>query len=185
MPSNIEIKARLRDRAKVEAIVARISDRGPELIQQKDVFFSCGGGRSESARLKLRIFNADSGELIRYERPNSPNARCSRYLIARTADPETLLEILTQTLGQLGVVQKTRTLYLIGQTRVHLDQVDHLGDFLELEVVLRPDQSEQQEGRKISEELLSLLQIDRTDLVAEAYIDLLANSAIISTEVTS
>jgi predicted adenylyl cyclase CyaB len=178
MPSNVEIKARLHDRAKVEAAVASRSDSGPELIQQKDVFF-----RTEGARLKLRIFNSDCGELIRYERPNAADPRCSRYLIARTNDPEPLLEILTQTLGQIGVVQKTRTLYLIGQTRIHLDQVDHLGDFLELEVVLRPGQSEQ-EGRRIAEELLWVLQVDRTDLIAEAYIDLLAKSAIISTEVT-
>jgi predicted adenylyl cyclase CyaB len=177
MPSNVEIKARLRDRATIEAIVARLCDSGPELIRQRDVFF-----RSESARLKLRIFDSDSGELIRYERPNASNARLSHYLIARTSNPEALLEILTQTLGQGGVVEKARTLYLIGQTRIHLDQVAQLGHFLEIEVVLRPEQSEE-EGRKIAEELLSLLQIDRTDLIAEAYIDLLAKSAIISTEV--
>jgi predicted adenylyl cyclase CyaB len=179
MPSNVEIKARLRDRAKVEAIVAPLADRGPELIEQEDVFFRCA-----SARLKLRIFNSNSGELILYQRPNTSDARLSRYQIARTPDPQALLEILTQTLGQIGTVKKTRTLYLIGQTRIHLDQVDRLDDFLELEVVLRPEQSEQ-EGRKVAEELLSLLPIERSDLVAEGYIDLLSKSAIISTEVTA
>jgi predicted adenylyl cyclase CyaB len=179
MPSNVEIKARLRDRVKVEAIVAPLTDSGPELIQQEDVFFRCDG-----ARLKLRVFNSNSGELILYERTNTSEARLSRYQIAHTADPHALLEILTQTLGQIGLVKKARTLYLIGQTRIHLDLVDQLGDFLELEVVLRPEQSEQ-EGRTVAEELLSLLEIDRSDLVAEAYIDLLAKSAIISTEVTA
>jgi predicted adenylyl cyclase CyaB len=95
------------------------------------------------------------------------------YLIARTSDPQILLDILTKTLGRTGVVRKTRTLYLIGQTRVHLDRVEGLGDFLELEVVLRREQAES-EGRTIAEALLSSLGIDKEQLIAEAYVDLLA-----------
>jgi adenylate cyclase class IV len=52
------------------------------------------------------------------------------------------VDILTKTLGTTGVVTKTRNLYRVGQTRIHIDQVQGLGDFLELEVVLRPEQSE-------------------------------------------
>jgi adenylate cyclase class IV len=61
--------------------------------------------------------------LIRYQRETVPDARCSHYSIARTSDPEILLEILTNTLGRTGTVKKTRTLYLVGQTRTHIDQV--------------------------------------------------------------
>jgi predicted adenylyl cyclase CyaB len=171
MPSNIEIKAILRDRQKVEAITARLSDAGPELIHQEDYFFHC-----DDARLKLRIFGSDRGELIRYERGNVAEARCSRYLIARTSDPMILLEILDKTLGRIGEVRKDRTLYMIGQTRVHLDRVTGLGNFLELEVVLRLGQSEN-EGKTIANELLSTFSIDKKDFVAEAYIDLLARTA--------
>jgi predicted adenylyl cyclase CyaB len=169
MPSNIEIKTILRDRQRVEAIAAGLSDIGPELIHQEDYFFRC-----DEARLKLRVLGADRGELIRYERTNVAETRCSRYLIARTPDPMTLLEILGKTLGKIGEVRKDRTLYMIGQTRVHLDRVTGLGDFLELEVVLRHGQSED-EGKKITHELLSTFGIDSKDLVAEAYIDLLPN----------
>jgi predicted adenylyl cyclase CyaB len=174
MPSNIEIKAVLRERARVEAIAARLSDRGPEVIRQEDVFFFC-----EGARLKLRIFGSDRGELIRYERSNVADARCSKYEIARTSDPLILLEILTKTLGRVGAVKKIRTLYLIGQTRVHLDQVSGLGDFLELEVVLRAEQSEM-EGKAVAETLLSTLGIGEQDLIGEAYIDLLARAQSIA-----
>jgi predicted adenylyl cyclase CyaB len=55
---------------------------------------------------------------------------------------------------------------------VHIDRVDGLGDFLELEVVLRPDQSEDQ-GKQIAEELLTELGIEKNQLIAEAYVDLL------------
>ena len=167
MPCNVEIKAILRDRESVEASAARLSATGPEIIHQEDHFFHCDG-----ARLKLRIFASDHGELIRYERTNVAETRSSHYLIARTPDPTVLLEILTRTLGRVGVVKKLRTLYLIGQTRVHLDQVSELGDFLELEVVLRPEQSEA-EGKTIADSLLSTFKIDERDLLAEAYLDLL------------
>jgi predicted adenylyl cyclase CyaB len=168
MPSNIEIKAILRDRERAEATAARLSDLGPELIRQEDHFFPC-----EGARLKLRILGPDRGELIRYERANAADSRCSRYLIAHTPDPLILLDILTKTLGGVGVVKKERTLYLIGQTRVHLDRVSGLGDFLELEVVLRPEQLEA-EGKIIADTLLSAFEIDRKELIGEAYVDLLA-----------
>jgi predicted adenylyl cyclase CyaB len=167
MPSNIEIKAILNNRAEAEAIAARLSDRGPELIDQEDIFFRC-----EGARLKLRILGPQRGELIRYERADLAETRCSHYVIAQTSDPEVLLDILAKTLGRTGRVKKQRTLYLVGQTRVHLDRVEGLGDFLELEVVLRPEQSES-EGKEIAEALLASFGIEKQQLIAEAYVDLL------------
>ena len=92
--------------------------------------------------------------------------------IAPTSDPKALLSILEATLGRIGVVKKVRTLYMVGQTRIHLDQVDGLGDFLELEVVLRADQSDE-EGPDIASHLMRELGVDDTQLIAEAYIDLL------------
>jgi len=155
----------------VEATAARICDSGPETIHQEDFFFV-----SRDARLKLRVFAPDRGELIRYERANVTDARRSRYLIARTPDPKVLLEILTATLGRAGVVKKTRVLYLVGQTRIHIDQVEGLGDFLELEVVLRPGQSDV-EGKAIAAALLAEFGIGKEQLIGEAYVDLLARQA--------
>jgi hypothetical protein len=69
----------------------------------------------------------------------------------------------------------TRLLYLVGQTRVHLDSVVGLGDFLELEVVLRPDQSPA-EGQIIAAGLMRRLGIHDSDLIATAYADMLSAS---------
>jgi predicted adenylyl cyclase CyaB len=168
MPSNIEVKAILKDRASVQAVAGRLSDRGPEVIQQEDIFFDV-----RDARLKLRTLAPDRGELIRYERTNAASVRRSDYLIAGTGDPQVMLEILSSALNLAGVVKKTRTLYLAGQTRIHLDRVEGLGDFLELEVVLRPGQSDA-EGKAIAAKLLAEFGAADEDLIAEAYIDLLA-----------
>ena len=170
MPENIEIKAALRDIGAARQTAIRLSGGNADILHQEDVFFRC-----EGARLKLRILGPHSGELIRYERCDLAAARVSKYLIARTDDPEILRSILTETLGTIGVVKKTRELFLVGQTRIHLDKVDGLGDFLELEVVMRPGQNES-EAHATVRDLLSEFCIDQTQLLAGAYIDLLRRS---------
>ncbi|MGA2706612.1 MAG: class IV adenylate cyclase [Isosphaeraceae bacterium] len=84
------------------------------------------------------------------------------------------MTILSRVLPIVGTVRKERLLYRVGQTRIHLDQVENLGDFVELEVVLRPDQTEE-EGVSIAEYLMSRLEISREQFVRKAYIDLLQN----------
>lgn len=168
MPSNIEIKAKLRDRKAAEGVLRRLRALGPEILHQEDVFFQCQG-----ARLKLRIFASDRGELIRYKRANLEGPRLSEYVIAPTSNPQGLLEILRETIGQIGTVKKRRTLYLIGQTRVHLDEVEGLEDMMELEVVLEPGQSET-DGQAILEGLLKEFSIAADDLIDRSYFDLLS-----------
>ncbi len=170
MPRNVEIKARLTDPAKTRAIASRLSAAEPEHIHQHDVFF-----KSRRGRLKLRMFADGTGELILYHRPDTPSAKLSDYQIARTPDAGTLLDILKQTAAVVGEVRKNRLLFLIGQTRVHIDQVEGLGDFLEFEVVLGPGQ-DQAEGTRIANQLLEAFEIDAAQLVAAAYVDLIAGA---------
>lgn len=138
-------------------------------MQQEDIFFLVPEGR-----LKLRIFSKDSGELIFYRRDNLSGPKASNYFISRTNDPHSLREVLSMALQVRGTVKKIRKLFLIGQTRVHLDKVDGLGDFVELEVVLRDDQPER-EGQRIAQDLMRQLEIDEKHLLANAYIDMLTN----------
>ena len=144
-----------------------MADTEAEVLDQEDIFFAAPAGR-----LKLRIFDEHTGELIHYHRADSAEPRASRYRIAPTSDPLTMKTILGQVLPVTGSVRKRRSVYHVGQTRVHLDQVDGLGDFLELEVVLHPDQPEA-EGVAIAQDLLARLGISRDQLVQTAYIDLL------------
>jgi len=166
---NIEIKAHVSDADRLRATVEGMSDTQAEVLNQQDVFFAV-----ETGRLKLRIMGDGCGELIHYDRPDIGGPKVSHYLIAPTTAPEVLMTILSRVLPIVGTVRKQRLLYRVGQTRIHLDQVENLGDFVELEVVLRPDQTEE-EGVSIAEYLMSRLEIPREQLVRKAYIDLLQN----------
>jgi adenylate cyclase class IV len=170
MPSNIEIKARVADPARKREIAERLSGGPPQILRQRDIFFPCAHGR-----LKLREFPDAPGELIAYSRPDTADAKQSDYSIARTDSPAALRQVLSSALGTGRVVSKTRWLYLVGQTRIHLDEVENLGWFLELEFVLYPGQPAE-EGERVARDLMSSLEINEGDLIQGAYADLLADS---------
>ena len=71
-----------------------------------------------------------------------------------------------------GRVVKQRTLFLVGRTRVHLDRVEGLGDWMELEVVLS-EAERAEHGAVEAQALLASLQVDATQLVGRSYVDLL------------
>jgi predicted adenylyl cyclase CyaB len=167
MPTNIEIKARVHDLGQLRAVAESLADGPAEVIDQEDVFFATGEGR-----LKLRVFGPQRGELIHYRRPDRAGPKASHYRIAPTTDPAALREILSAVLRPDGVVKKRRWLYRVGQTRVHLDRVEGLGAFLELEVVLRPGQAES-DGVAIARDLMGRLGVAEEQLVEGAYVDLL------------
>jgi len=170
MPRNVEIKAKVEDFSTLRQGVEAIADHGPTELNQVDTFFKCNDGR-----LKMREFSDSSGELIYYKRPDIAGPRESVYFVSPTPDPSTLKEILNITNGTLGVVNKRRLLYIVGQTRVHLDDVENLGVFVELEVVLRDDQTAD-DGATITRELMKTLNIAETQLINIAYFDMLMSS---------
>jgi predicted adenylyl cyclase CyaB len=167
MPRNVEVKARI---ASVEALLPRaraLADGDVTLIVQDDTFFACAHGR-----LKLRDFGDGRGELIHYTRSDATGPKLSEYVRVPVTEPAALREALTRAHGIVGRVRKTRLLLMAGATRIHLDRVEGLGDFLELEVVLREGQSAD-EGQAIAARLLRELGIEPTQHIAGAYLDLL------------
>ena len=167
MPRNVEIKARLRDPKAVEDRAARLSDGPEQLLEQEDTFFHAPAGR-----LKLRVVPHRPGELIFYRREDAAGPKMSEYYIHRTQDPASLRDTLARACGVRAVVRKRRAVYLIGRTRVHLDEVEGLGAFLELEVILE-DGETGEEGQAVANDLLKRLGVPPEDRVAGAYVDLL------------
>lgn len=167
MPTNIEIKARVQNFDTLTHIVAALSGKAADHVVQDDTFFDCPNGR-----LKLRVFPDGHGVLIFYRRDNELGPKPSLYVHCETADPDGLRSVLALAYGTVGRVHKRRTVYRLGQTRVHLDRVDGLGDFVELEVPVH-DALLADAGVSEARRLIAEFGIAEGALVKGAYVDLL------------
>jgi predicted adenylyl cyclase CyaB len=171
MARNVEIKAVVTDLSRVSAACATLATTEPIRLEQEDTFFHCPHGR-----LKLRKCSAGAGELIQYERPDEVGPKTSRYVRVPTAEHDRLRDALAAAYGILGVVRKQRTVQLVGRTRVHLDTVEGLGAFVELEVELA-DADPVEPAVAEAHRLMAALGIAEEQLVRGAYIDLLRGGA--------
>ena len=164
---NIEIKSPLRRRPETEEKLGSIGARLEWTKEQVDTFFKVPSGW-----LKLREVEGDPAELISYRRSvEDSGPRESEYNIFRLQDASELKLVLEQSLGILGRVEKQRALWLWRHTRVHLDRVEGLGDFLELETVLSGISPA--EGTAESEAVIGLLELDRKLFISVPYLELL------------
>lgn len=108
--------------------------------------------------------------LVQYNRPDISGPKLSEFHVIDVAEPKKLQQMLESSLGILGEVKKARHLFIHDQTRIHLDNVDGLGTFLEFEVCLTPDQTVDH-GKSIANELMKLFEIEEGDLLTSAYMD--------------
>ena len=172
MARNVEIKARLADYQTQFDLAHALCAGSGERIHQVDVFFRC-----ERGRLKLRLFDDGHGELIFYTRDNEAGPKLSDYALAPTDDPASLREALARAYGELATIEKERMLLMHGRTRIHLDRVRGLGDFLELEVVLEEGE-DVSSGERQAAQLMEKLAIGEESLIVCAYVDLQCHSAV-------
>ena len=166
MHRNIEIKCRCADLALARQRAEALGARDAGVLRQRDTFFE-----APHARLKLRDFGDGRAELIGYRRPDAPDARGSDFLIARVEHPAELAETLGYALGTTGVIEKTRHLFLYRATRIHLDEVQGLGTFVELETVVT-GQSDADAHAELAH-VAAALRLSRDDLVPIPYVELL------------
>jgi homotetrameric cytidine deaminase len=168
---NIELKARDPNPAQSlqRALALGAEDKGE--IRQVDTYFARAHGR-----LKLREQQSGGSplwdELIEYSRADSTEARASTYLRVPVADAPTLQDALDAAYGTLVTVTKRRRLLFWEGVRIHLDEVEGLGSFLELEGVAEPGSDLSVEREKV-DRLRAELGIEDEDLVATSYSDLL------------
>ncbi len=168
MARNIEIKAHARDYDGLRERAAALADQAPMHFRQEDTFFEIPSGR-----LKLRRFDdGQRAELIFYQRDDRDGPKVSYYQKSPVSDADAMLALLSAALKVRTIVHKERTVYLIGRTRIHLDQVDNLGSFIEIEVVLTQDE-EEQSGYKEAKATFEKLGVSDQDLVPISYADLL------------
>lgn len=129
MPTNLELKARYPSSRKAHEC-ARASGAAPRgLLVQQDTYF-----RVPRGRLKLREAEGETAELIYYERAEESAERWSRFTREPVTEPAGLVRVLTEAFGVLAVVKKKRELYIFRDARIHIDEVEGLGTFVEFEV---------------------------------------------------
>ena len=163
---NVELKARDPDPARSRTVCVGLGadDRG--LLNQRDTYF-----RAPNGRLKLREDGGLPAELIAYTRADLPGERESAYRIVEIPQPEELRHALAETLGIEIVVDKRRHLFVWENVRIHLDEVEGLGSFIELEAVADPESDLTQEQQRV-QTLRDAFGIAEDDLVALSYSDL-------------
>ena len=134
-------------------------------MKQLDTYFNVPQGR-----LKLREIDAHKTELIYYERSDLAESRYSNYQVCDIPEPIAFKQIAKMAWGVKIVVEKRRELWMFGDTRIHLDEVKDLGQFVELETVIRNQtESEAQVEHQLVKDALG---IQEEDLISVSYSDL-------------
>lgn len=168
MPQNIELKAKLADIDFARQAARNAGAKPHGIWEQTDTYF-----RVLHGRLKLRQTTPGESELIQYDRPNRTESRRCRYRRAPVADAAALRDLLESALGVASIVRKRRELWLLDNVRIHLDQVEGLGNFIEFEANDNSSHSDEVCRQQV-EELTAAFALSAVDLIATSYGELLA-----------
>ena len=164
MARNIEIKARVADLDAIRAAVSALGARPAVVEEQVDRYYELDGHR----RVKLRSIGGGRAEMITYRRPENEGVRASDYEITPVREGGACLVPKSD---PLVVVRKRREVLLLDNVRVHLDSVDGLGTFLELEAVV-DEAHDDARCRAQVDAILRALGLGDGDLLRSSYSDL-------------
>jgi adenylate cyclase, class 2 len=164
---NIEIKARCNDAEAVRNyLVQNNADyRGTDF--QTDTYFAVANGR-----LKLREGNIENN-LIYYERSNESGPKSSHFQLVKVEDAAGLKAVLRKSNGIKQVVKKKREIYYIDNVKFHIDEVEGLGNFMEIEagnILVNKTKEELQEQCNF---YMAQFGIKEEDFIAVSYSDML------------
>ncbi|MCH2084221.1 MAG: class IV adenylate cyclase [Saprospiraceae bacterium] len=164
---NIEIKAKCKHPDQIHEILRK---KGADFLgvdHQVDTYYNAPNGR-----LKMReglIENA----LIHYLRPNQSGPKKSEVLLYQFKADQGLKQVLEAANGILTVVDKKRAIYFIENVKFHVDEVEGLGSFVEIEAIDKDGSFGEEKLNKQCQEFLHLLDIKKEDLIDHSYSDML------------
>ena len=164
---NIEIKARCSHPEEIRDLLEKQQAEFIGTDPQVDTYFNVPNGR-----LKLREGRIENA-LIHYHRTDQAGPKRSDISLYKT-QPRSgeLKEVLTAALGVIAVVSKRRQIYFIENVKFHLDEVQHLGNFVEIEAIDRDGSIGEEKLRQQCQYYLDLFKITDKDLVEVSYSDL-------------
>jgi len=166
---NVEFKAELRDIAIAREICRVMGAERAGKFAQTDTYYRVAAGR-----LKKRETKGEEVEYIFYDRPNAATGKVSQYTLYSQA--QALDRFGREPLPVWVVVKKARELYMLKNTRIHLDKVEYLGTFLEFEFVVSRGHPVEQ-GKKTLRSLRKEFQMVLGEAIDCSYSDLLAANA--------
>lgn len=167
---NIEIKARCKSQQYIRDILSAQGADFKGIDHQIDTYFKVATGR-----LKLREGDIEN-YLIYYERENVAGPKQSNVILAEMERGSNIKDILEKSLEVLTVVDKQREIYFIGNIKFHLDTVQDLGTFVEIEAIDRDGSIGKEKLLDQCNTYLKLFNIGETDLLRDSYSDQILNS---------
>ncbi|MFT5143419.1 MAG: adenylate cyclase class 2 [Rhodothermales bacterium] len=172
MPLNIEIKARCVDHAPVLQALETTGARCVGTDRQIDTYF-----HTREGRLKLREGTIENS-LIHYCRPDQEGPKRSEVTLAKVPADAGLGAVLRAGLDVLVVVDKSRQIWFAGNVKVHLDEVETLGRFVEIEAIDTDGSITEDRLHAQCREFMALFGIQPGDLVDRSYSDMLLERAV-------
>lgn len=170
MHLNIEIKARSNNVPAIRKFLEKNYTQHPGIDAQTDIYFDVPHGR-----MKLREGNIENA-LIHYHRENRSGPKASHVILYQTDPTKKLKDLLTAALNIKVVVRKTREIYFINNVKFHIDEVDGLGSFVEIEAIDKTGTIGENELMRQCQFYLTEFKIQDDDLVELSYSDMLWNS---------
>lgn len=164
---NIEIKARCQDQDRIRAILVSNNADFKGIDNQIDTYFKVNFGR-----LKLREGDIEN-QLIFYDRKDMIGPKKSDVILFGHYPRSLLKEILLKSLGELIVVEKKREIFFIDNVKFHLDKVEDLGTFIEIEAIDKNGNIGKEKLLEQCNRFLELFGIEEKDLIADSYSDML------------
>ena len=166
MLKNFEIKCRISNLSAIKEKLSSDRNYKYSVEKQRDIYYNV-----KSGRLKLRIINEKNSDLIYYNRKEKNSERVSNFVISSTLNFRELNFIMTEQFKVMVIVNKKREIFVKDNIRIHLDTVNKLGKFLEIEIMFK----DLNKAKKLMEELKEMLNLNSKDFIKSSYSDLLIN----------
>ena len=169
---NVEIKARCPDHDRIRAVLESMNSRFVGSDHQVDTYF-----RVPEGRLKLREGTIENS-LIHYQRPDQAGPKTSDVQLYRVAPDPSLRAVLERALGVLVVVDKQRDIHFVDNVKIHLDSVQGLGSFLEIEAIDADGSRTEADLQQQCAAFMEAFSVEDADLMTDSYSDMLLSMGL-------
>ncbi len=164
---NYEFKASVKNLSEPEKKLSKLNPLFIGTDFQTDTYFNVTTGR-----LKLREGNIENS-LIYYERENLKDAKSSEVLLYKHNPDPVLKEILIKVHGIKAVVKKSRKIYFIENVKFHFDNVEGLGQFIEVEAIDLQGDVGAEKLKEQCDYFAGFFGITAEDYISHSYCDML------------